>query len=505
MNREGDAVSRAGWILALDQGTTSSRALLFDRAGRVVAQAARELPQIFPKPGWVEHDPEAIWSSQLAAAREALEKAQVAASDVAAIGITNQRETTILWERATGRPLANAIVWQCRRTAPLCEKLVRAGHAAKIRRRTGLVCDPYFSGTKLRWLLDSIPGARRRARRGELAFGTVDTWLAHRLSGGRLHVTDASNASRTLLFDLHRRRFDPELLELLHVPAAVLPEVRGSSEVLGECDPKWFGAALPIASMVGDQQGALFGQRCFAPGSMKSTYGTGCFLLMNTGAVPRASRSGLLTTLAWSRGGIPTYALEGSLFVAGAAVQWLRDGLGLIANAAEIEPLAASVPDSGGVTFVPAFVGLGAPHWDAAARGAIVGLTRGSTKAHLARATLEAMAFQTREVVECMERDAGLRVRELRIDGGATRNDLFCRILADLLGVAVVRPEQAEASATGAAYLAGLAVGFWKDERELAALPRAERRFEPTMTRAQRAAHHARWSEAVARVVSARR
>jgi glycerol kinase len=490
------------FVLALDQGTTSSRALLFDREGRVVAQGARELPQIFPKPGWVEHDPEAIWSSQLAAAREAVEKARVAASDVAAIGITNQRETTILWERASGRPLANAIVWQCRRTAPLCEKLVRAGHAAKIRRRTGLVCDAYFSGTKLRWLLDSIPGARRRARRGELAFGTVDTWLAHRLSGGRLHVTDASNASRTLLFDLRRRRFDPELLELLHVPAAVLPEVHGSSEVVGECDAKWLGAALPIAGMVGDQQGALFGQRCFAPGSMKSTYGTGSFLLMNTGAAPRASRSGLLTTIAWSRGGIPTYALEGSLFVAGAAVQWLRDGLGLIANAAEVEALAASVPDSGGVTFVPAFVGLGAPHWDAAARGAIVGLTRGSTKAHLARATLEAMAFQTREVVDCMERDAGLRVRELRIDGGATRNDLFCRILADLLGVAVVRPEQAEASATGAAFLAGLAVGFWKDERELAVLPRAERRFEPTTTRAQRAAHHARWREAVARVIS---
>jgi len=493
------------FILALDQGTTSSRALLFDHEGSVVAQAARELPQIFPKPGWVEHDPEAIWSSQLAAAREALEKAQVPASDVAAIGITNQRETTLLWERASGRPLANAIVWQCRRTAPLCERLVRAGHAPRIRRKTGLVCDAYFSGTKLRWLLDSIPGARRRARRGELAFGTVDTWLAHRLSFGRLHVTDPSNASRTLLFDLKRRRFDPELLKLLRVPAEVLPEVRDSSEVLGECDPRWFGAAIPIAGLAGDQQAALFGQRCFAPGSMKSTYGTGCFLLMNTGAAPRASRSGLLSTIAWSRGGATTYALEGSLFVAGAAVQWLRDGLGLIASAAEIEGLAASVPDSGGVTFVPAFVGLGAPHWDSAARGAIVGLTRGTTKAHLARATLEAMAFQTRDVVDCMERDAGLRVRELRIDGGATRNELFCRTLADLLGVTVVRPAQAEATAAGAAFLAGLAVGFWRDERELAALPRAETRFEPTTKRAHREAEHARWREAVGRVLSARR
>jgi glycerol kinase len=487
-------------VLALDQGTTSSRAFVVDREGRLRGRGQREFPQLFPKPGWVEHDPEAIWESQLAAARDALTAANATAAEIAAIGIANQRETTLLWERASGRPVANAIVWQCRRTAPMCERLAKAPFARHVRRRTGLVLDAYFSATKLRWLLDHVPGAKRRAARGELAFGTVDSWLIWKLTRGRSHVTDASNASRTLLFDLERRRFEPSLLKWLEIPAELLPGVVDSSGIAGEAAPEWFGAAIPIAGIAGDQQAALFGQGCFAPGMMKCTFGTGSFLLLNTGRRPKASRHRLLTTVAWTRRGATSYALEGSVFVAGSAVQWLRDGLGVIASAAEVEPLAASVKDTAGVVFVPALVGLGAPHWDMAARGAIVGLTRGATKAHLARATLEAMAFQTRDVVDAMESDARVRARELHVDGGAVRNDLLCQFVADLVGVPVVRPKQVETTAIGAAWLAGLGVGLWKDERELAALVEVDRRFEPALSRRERDLRHAAWLAAVARV-----
>ena len=487
-------------VLALDQGTTSSRALVVDRDGKLRGRGKQEFPQLFPRPGWVEHDPEAIWESQLAAARAALRDAQATAAEVAAIGIANQRETTLVWKRASNRPIANAIVWQCRRTAPMCERLARAPFARTVRRRTGLVVDAYFSATKIRWLLDHVPGARRRAARGELAFGTVDSWLAWKLTHGRAHVTDPSNASRTLLFDLARGRFDPALLEWLRIPPQVLPRVVDSSGVVGEAAPDWFGAALPIAGLAGDQQAALFGQGCFAPGAMKCTFGTGSFLLMNTGPTPKASRHRLLTTVAWRRRGVTTYALEGTVFVSGSAIQWLRDRLGVIASAAEVEPLAASVRDSAGVVFVPALAGLGAPHWDMAARGAIFGLTRGVTKAHLARATLEAMAFQTRDVVDCMAADAKVRAQELCVDGGAVRNDLLCQLLADLVGVPVVRPREVETTALGAAWLAGLGVGFWKDERELASLGAVDRRFEPAIARRERDDRHAQWLDAVARV-----
>jgi glycerol kinase len=489
-------------VLALDQGTTSSRAFVVDAGGKVRGTSGRDFPQLFPRPGWVEHDPAAIWASQLAAARAALRAARARGRDVAAIGIANQRETTMVWERASGRPIANAIVWQCRRTAPQCERLARAPFARRIREKTGLVLDAYFSASKLAWLLDRVPGARRRAARGELAFGTVDSWLAWQLTRGRAHVTDASNASRTMLFDLQSGRFDPALLRWLRIPPAVLPRVIESSGVVAETAPEWFGAPIPIAGIAGDQQAALFGQGCFAPGSMKCTFGTGSFLLMNTGRTAQASRHRLLTTVAWSRRGATTYALEGSVFVSGAAVQWLRDGLGLIGTAAEVEPLARSVADSGGVVFVPALVGLGAPHWDMAARGAIFGLTRGTTRGHVARATLEAMAFQTRDVVDCMHADARVRTIELCVDGGATRNDLFCQLLADLVGVPVVRPRQVETTAMGAAWLAGLGVGLWKDEAELAALNRPDRRFTPSIARRERDDRHARWLAAVARVKS---
>ncbi len=488
------------YVLALDQGTTSSRALLFDRDAKVVALAQEEHPQSYPRPGWVEHDPEAIWRTQLRTARAALRDAGAKARDVAAIGVTNQRETTIVWERSTGRAIHPAIVWQCRRTAELCERLRRAGAERLLRRRTGLVADAYFSGTKISWLVDHVAGARRRARRGELAFGTVDAWLLWNLTGGRVHATEPSNASRTLLFDLRRGRFDDELLRLLRVPRPLLPEVRPSCGLFAATEPSLFGGPIPIAGVAGDQQAALFGQGCFEAGTLKATYGTGCFLLLNTGAKPRTSRHGLLTTVAWRKGGSTTYALEGSVFVAGAAVQWLRDGLRVIERTADVEALAASVPDSQGVVFVPAFVGLGAPHWDMEARGAIVGLTRGATKAHLARAALEAMAFQTREVVESMEKDAGLRVRELKVDGGAVRNDLLCQLLADLTGRRIVRPKQTETTALGAARLAGLAVGFWKDERELARLERIDRRFDPRISRPERERRFSAWLRAVRQV-----
>ena len=485
------------FVLALDQGTTSSRAILFDHAGSIRAVAQREFAQIYPQPGWVEHDPMEIWATQSAVMTEVLAKAAVVPADIAAIGITNQRETTLLWERATGRPVANAIVWQDRRTAPTCDALRRAGREPSFTRKTGLVLDAYFSGTKLKWLLDNVPGARERALKGELAFGTVDSWLIWNLSGGKKHITDATNASRTLLFDIHSGDWDDELLGLLDVPRAVLPTVVASSGVCAETTLA--GVSVPIAGIAGDQQAALFGQACLAPGLAKNTYGTGCFLLLTTGRTAVASKNRLLTTVAWRRGGNTDYALEGSVFIAGAVVQWLRDGLEIIRAAPEVEALAASVPDNGGVYLVPAFAGLGAPHWDAYARGAIFGLTRGATGAHLARAALESIAFQSAEVLRAMEADASLKLSELRVDGGAAANDLLMQIQADLLGVAVVRPKVLETTALGAAYLAGLAVGYWRDESEITANWQIERRFEPAMSRDQAATLTAGWEKAVAR------
>jgi glycerol kinase len=491
------------YVLALDQGTTSSRAILFDDAGSVVALSQQEFPQIFPAPGLVEHDPEAIWSSQLATAREALRTAQARPEDVAAIGVTNQRETTIVWEKATGRPIHNAIVWQSRLTAPLCDELKRRGLEETIRAKTGLVIDPYFSGTKLTWLLDNIPGARERAERGELLFGTVDTFLLWRLSGGRAHVTDHSNASRTLLFNIHTLQWDDELLATLRIPRAMLPRVLPSSFVYGACDPQHFGAPIPLAGDAGDQQAATFGQACFSPGMAKNTYGTGCFLLLNTGDQAITSKHGLLTTIAWGRGAADspqvTYALEGSVFIAGAAVQWLRDGLGIIQASGDVERLAAQVSDAGGVYFVPAFVGLGAPYWDPRARGTIIGLTRGTTAAHLARATLDAIAYQTRDVLDAMHADSGVALATLRVDGGAVANDLLMQFQADVVGVPVQRPRVRETTALGAAYLAGLATGFWRDERELASHWALDREFRPTMPADERARLYASWQRAVAR------
>ncbi len=488
------------YVLALDQGTTSSRAIIFDRAGHIVSAAQQEFPQIYPQPGWVEHGPEAIWTSQLDCAKRALESANIKARDIAAIGITNQRETTIVWDRTTGKAIHNAIVWQCRRTAPMCEKLKKEKFDRIIRRKTGLVTDAYFSGTKVAWLMENVKGARKRASHGELAFGTVDTWLINRLSGGKAHVTDVSNASRTLMYDIRKQRWDDEILKKLRVPSALLPEVKSSSEVYAETDPELFGAPIPIAGDAGDQQAALFGQACFKPGMMKNTYGTGCFLLMNTGREADASSTGLLTTVAWRTRSKTEYALEGSVFIAGAAIQWLRDGLNIIPNAAVTESLAASITDNNGVYFVPAFVGLGAPYWDQNARGAIVGLTQGATRAHLTRAALEAMAYQTRDVIECMQKDSGIKARELRVDGGATRNDFLCQFQADILGIPVMRPVITETTALGAAYLAGLAVGFWKSEREIAHQWQLEKRFEPQMKRSERERLYEGWQEAVARV-----
>jgi len=485
------------FVLALDQGTTSSRAIVFDHGGGIRAVAQREFAQHFPQPGWVEHDPTEVWASQFGVLAEALAKARIAASDLAAIGITNQRETTLLWERATGKPVANAIVWQDRRTAALCDALRNAGHADLIRRKTGLVIDAYFSGTKLKWLLDNVPGARDRALRGELAFGTVDAWLVWNLTRGERHVTDASNASRTLLFDIHRGQWDDELLGLLDVPRSVLPEVVASSGVCAHASLQ--GVSVPIAGIAGDQQAALFGQACVTPGLAKNTYGTGCFLLLNTGRTAVESRSNLVSTVAWRRGNVTEYALEGSVFIAGAVVQWLRDGLKLIRTAAEVEPLAASVADNGGAYLVPAFAGLGAPHWDAYARGAMLGLTRGTTAAHVARAALESIAYQSAEVLTAMESDAGVKLAELRVDGGAAVNNLLLQFQADLLGVAVVRPKILETTALGAAYLAGIAVGYWRDDAEVAANWQIDRRFEPKMSRDQASTLMAGWNKAVER------
>lgn len=486
-------------VLALDQGTTSSRAIVFDRSGRVVGSAQREFPQLFPSPGHVEHDPEAIWESQLATAQQALTNAKLQASDIAAIGVTNQRETTILWERDTGRPVANAIVWQSRITSGLCDHMKRDGLEPLFREKTGLVLDPYFSGTKIRHLLDTLPGLRSRAERGEILFGTVDSFLIWRLSGGKRHVTDVSNASRTLLFNLHTLDWDDELLKLLNVPRAMLPDVCSSSEVYAESDPKWLGAAIPIAGDAGDQQAATFGQACFEPGSAKNTYGTGCFLLMNTGHKPSMSQNGLLTTVGWQINGETTYCLEGSVFIAGAAVQWLRDGLQIVSHASETETLATSVSDNGGVYFVPAFVGLGAPHWDADARGTIIGLTRGTTKAHLARAALEAMAYQTRDVLDAMREDSGVAIQSLRVDGGATANNWLMQFQSDVLGVNVSRPVVQETTALGAAYLAGLATGVWRDTSDIVANWQLDREFSPTMSETNRCKLVSTWRRAVDR------
>jgi glycerol kinase len=483
------------FILAIDQGTTSSRAILFDRAGRVCGLAQQEFRQCFPQPGWVEHDASEIWQSQLAVIHAVLREQEIDASQVAAIGITNQRETTVLWDRKTGEPVANAIVWQDRRTAGLCDRLREQGRDKLIGDKTGLVVDAYFSGTKLNWLLDNVPGARARAERGELAFGTIDAWLVYKLTGE--HVTDASNASRTLLFDIHRGRWDEDLLHLLDVPASLLPHVVPSSGVIA--NTTLFGAAIPVAGIAGDQQAAIFGQACHRPGMAKNTYGTGCFMLMNTGRQPVASHNNLLTTVGWTIDGRTDYMLEGSVFMAGATVQWLRDGLGIIERSSDVEALATSVPDAGGVIFVPAFVGLGAPYWDAYARGTIVGMTRGTTKAHIARATLESIAYQSADLLEAMQKDAALSLAELRVDGGAACNDLLMQFQADVLGVPVVRPMVTETTALGAAYLAGLGVGFWSSQDEIAAQWQVERRFEPQMSSDERAQRVMTWRRAVER------
>jgi glycerol kinase len=487
------------YILSLDAGTTSVRALVFDVEGAVRAVAQKEIRQFFPKPGWVEHDPQEIWSSQMAVAVEALGRAKIGPAQIAALGVTNQRETTVVWDRHTGEPIYPAIVWQDRRTASRCDQLRAQGREPMIRRRTGLCLDAYFSATKIEWLLTHVRGARRRAEAGELAFGTIDTWLIWKLTGGRRHVTDHGNASRTLLYNLTTGQWDADLLRLFRVPAALLPEVRSSCEVYGEVTSDLALRGVPIAGSAGDQQAALFGQMCVRPGLAKNTYGTGCFLLNHCGAKPKMSRHRLLTTVAWQIGGCREFALEGSVFVAGAVVQWLRDGLKLARSAEEISQLAATVPDSGGVCLVPAFTGLGAPHWDAYARGTILGLTRDTSAAHIARAALEGIAFQVADLAVAMEADLGRPLRELRVDGGASRSEPLMQFQADLLGIPVIRPRVTETTALGAAYLAGLAVGYWKNVSALASQRQVEKVFEPRMKAAQAAALHDRWREAIAR------
>ena len=487
------------YVMALDQGTTSSRAILFDERGAPVAVDQYEFRQHFPKPGWVEHDPEEIWSSQLRAARGVLEKAGATGAEVAAIGITNQRETTLVWDRATGEPIHKAIVWQSRQTATICDELRSRGLEEEFRNRTGLVIDAYFSGTKIRFILDAVPGAQARALRGELAFGTVDTWLLYKLTGGRVHATEYSNASRTLLYNIHELDWDDTLLGALDVPRAMLPEVRDTSGEFGVTDSEWLGAEIPVTGMAGDQQAALFGQGCTAPGRAKNTYGTGCFLLMNTGTEAPPSKTGLVTTIGWGIGGRVEYALEGSIFVAGSAVQWLRDGLGLIETAAESEAAAREVADTEGVYLVPAFVGLGAPYWDERARGVLVGITRGTGRAHVIRATLESIAYQTRDVVECVQSDSGLPLDKLRVDGGAAQNDFLMQFQADCLGVPVERPAVLEATALGAAALAGLATGFWSDRSALEDAVGDFTVFEPSMSADRRESLYAGWKRAVER------
>ena len=485
------------FILALDQGTTSSRAIVFDRSGSIISMAQQEFRQIFPKPGWVEHDPQEIWASQANVATQALSKAGLAGTDLAAIGITNQRETTVVWDRTTGKPVYNAIVWQDRRTAAACDRLKAEGLEKMVRRKTGLVLDAYFSGTKLQWILRHVPGAKAKAKAGRLAFGTIDSWLVWNLTGGRQHITDPSNASRTMLFNIQTGEWDQELLDLFGIPRSLLPAVLSSSEVYGETTLP--GASVPIAGIAGDQQAALFGQACLRPGMVKNTYGTGCFMLMHTGTKAVVSRNQLLTTIAWRVRNRTEYALEGSVFVAGAVVQWLRDGLKIIGSSAEVEALAAQVPDSGGVYLVPAFAGLGAPHWDPYARGLIIGLTRGTTRAHIARAALEGIAYQVADILQAMESDAGIRLRELRVDGGASANKLLLQFQADLLGVPVVRPRISETTALGVAYLAGLAVGFWRDPSEILQQWQEDQRFRPGTKPAERRHLMQGWSKALGR------
>jgi glycerol kinase len=491
-----DAVS---YILALDEGTTSARAIVFDHDGAIKAVAQKEFAQIFPQAGWVEHDPQEIWNAQMSVALTALDQARLQPRDIAAVGITNQRETAIVWDRDTGQAISNAIVWQDRRTASLCDKLRADGWEPLIQQRTGLLLDAYFSGSKVVWILDNVPGARQRAEAGKLAFGTVDSWLVWKLTGGRRHITDVSNAARTLLFNIYTGTWDEELLGLFRIPASLLPEVHSSSEVYGEITFPRGLAQIPIGGIAGDQQAALFGQLCVSPGLTKNTYGTGCFLLQSTGERPVASRNRLLTTIAWKIAGRTEYAVEGSVFVGGAVVQWVRDGLGLIRSSAEVEALATSVPDNGGVYLVPAFAGLGAPHWDPYARGALIGITRGTTAAHIARAALESIAYQVADLLEAMQADTGVALPELRVDGGAAQNNLLMQFQADLLDVPVVRPAVTETTALGAAYLAGLAVGFWQSPQEIADQWRVERRFEPHMSRRQAKALRERWHAALER------
>jgi glycerol kinase len=487
------------YILAIDQGTTSSRAIIFDHNAAIVAVGQREFQQFFPRPGWVEHDPTEIWATQIAVVTEALGRAHLRPRDIAAVGITNQRETTVVWDRATGVPVYNAIVWQDRRTADFCDQLKRDGTEDFIRERTGLVIDAYFSGSKVAWILDNVPGARARAEAGKLAFGTIDSWLVWQLTSDSTHVTDVSNASRTMLFNINTLQWDAELLKLLRIPASMLPEVRPSSAVYGRVSTTLGMADVPIAGIAGDQQAALFGQMCVSPGLTKNTYGTGCFLLQNTGERPVTSRNRLLATVAWQVGGKTVYALEGGVFIGGAVVQWLRDGLGLIRTSSEVGALAASVPDNGGVYLVPAFAGLGAPHWDPYARGTIVGITRGTTAGHIARAAVESIAFQVADLLDAVRDDARIHLTELRVDGGAAANDALLQFQADLLGVAVVRPQVTETTALGAAYLAGLAVGFWDSTDELSTHWRIDRRFEPSQPVSHAASRRAEWREALTR------
>jgi glycerol kinase len=468
------------YILALDQGTTSSRALIFDRQGNICSIARKELRQHYPQPGWVEHDPAEIWASQVSVAVEAMSKISISGRQLAGAGITNQRETTVVWDRITGEPVYNAIVWQDRRTAAYCDELKNLGLSALLRGKTGLESDAYFSGPKIRWILDHVPGARLKAERGQLAFGTIDSWLVWKLTGGRVHVTDVSNASRTLLFNIHDLCWDEELLELMHIPASLMPVVASSSEVYGFVTDAFGGAEVPVAGIAGDQQAALFGQMCLEKGMVKNTYGTGCFMLMNTGGEPFISENRLLTTIAWQMNGQTTYALEGSIFMAGAVLQWLRDGLGIIQSSAEADALARQVSDTGGLYFVPAFTGLGAPHWDQYARGLMIGLNRGTTPAHIARAALESIAFQTLDVLQVMEQDTNLKIHELRVDGGASASNLLMQIQANLLGIPVVRPRITESTAAGAACLAGLATGFWKDINEIAGQWQRDQVFSPS-------------------------
>ncbi len=487
------------YILALDQGTTSSRAIIFDHEGSIRAVAQKEFEQIFPQPGWVEHDPDEIWSSQISVAAEVMSRAGLSARDMEAIGITNQRETTVVWERTTGRPIYNAIVWQDRRTAAFCDQLKSEGLEPTFQRKTGLVLDSYFSGTKLKWILDNVAGARERAERGELCFGTIDSWLIYRLTGGAYHLTDITNASRTLLYNIHSLEWDEELLQILEIPRSMLPDVRASSEVYAETSPDIFPTPIKIAGIAGDQQAALFGQRCTRRGMVKNTYGTGCFMLLNTGEEAVPSKNNLVTTIAWSIGGRTEYALEGSVFIAGAVVQWLRDGLKIIKSSSEVEELARSVDDNGGAYLVPAFAGLGAPHWDQYARGTIVGITRGTTAGHIARAALEGIAFQVADVLRAMEADSGITGKELRVDGGAAMNDLLMQFQADLLNLPIVRPEVTETTALGAAYLAGLAVGVWENEEEIDKQWTIEREFQPRMEADRREYLINNWNRALER------